>query len=251
MTETHTNAERVRALEEENAELRRQLKEKQEIDEDLYSYRIFVEARRKLFAWIAGAAVLLTAFGLYSLQDIVSEVRKRVDEKATDQVIDDIKERIYSEHEGRLKLALERQVVDLVKGQIPVILAKVEDTIRPEAPDAEVPPVVTVSSPDKILQSASSAGLYYVVAGSSPVKQDLERELRRVKDEVGSEFAALFPNVEIYPPLGRNTNYALVVDGNLSRTRAAELKQLAIREGFRDDTFLWKADKVTFTTAAK
>ncbi len=47
MNEEDTSPDRLRALEEENSDLRCQLNEKQVVDEDMYAYRIFVEARKK------------------------------------------------------------------------------------------------------------------------------------------------------------------------------------------------------------
>ena len=248
MNETNTSPERVRALEAENAELRRQLNDKQAVDEDLYAYRIFVEARRKLTVWITSAAVILAIFGIYSFNDMVNQVKSQVDKQGTDHVIEAIKERIYTEHEGKLKAQLEERIVDLVNGQTPVIVAKLEDSIRAERPTQAATPVTTVPSPGDEALPSRPEGLYYVVAGSSPEKKDLEREKKRVRDEVGREFDQLFPNVQIYPPLGRNTNFALVVDGNLPQAEAEKLRQLAIQEGFRSDTFLWKASKVSFKT---
>ena len=252
MNETDANSERLRALEDENKALRRQLEEKPEVDEDLYSYRIFVEARKKLFAWIAGAALLLTAFGVYSLKDIVDEVRSRVDAKATEQVMEEIKDRIYEEHKDKLLVSLERELTKQVQGQIPSLLAQLEDRVQTERADIATLAYGEDARPMiEAYQQARADQRYYVIAGSSPVELDLERELRSVRDEVGDEFDDLFPNVKIYPPLGRNTNYALVIDGNLSREDATDLKQRAMKDGFRDDTFLWNADNVNFKVTTK
>jgi len=246
MNEREASTEQLRVLEEENAELRRQLKEKQGIDEDLYSYRIFLEARKKLFAWIGGAAVLLTAFGIYSLQDIVKKVREKVDDKVLEQIVTGV--------EADLKLQSERQVTKLAVGQVDVLLArleeKLEDDFRAARPIVAANPADTIPVVAEEYRPVDAGELYYVVAGSSPVIKDLERELANVKRKVGSEFDGLFPNVQIQPPLGGNTNYALVIDGNLTRAAASELKRQAIEEGFRDDTFLWKAKKVNFKTTS-
>jgi len=46
-SEKRSNAERLAALEKENEELRKQLSQMGGREEDMYSYRIFVEARKK------------------------------------------------------------------------------------------------------------------------------------------------------------------------------------------------------------
>ena len=51
-SEKRSNAERLAALEKENEELRKQLSQVGGSEEDMYSYRIFVEARKKFLTWI-------------------------------------------------------------------------------------------------------------------------------------------------------------------------------------------------------
>ena len=63
---------------------------------------------------------------------MVNKVKCQADERRTDHVIEAIKERIYNEHEGKLKAQLEERIADLVIGQTPVIVAKLEDSIRAE-----------------------------------------------------------------------------------------------------------------------
>ncbi len=181
---------------------------------------------------------------------MVNQVKAQVDKVGTNHVIEEIKTRIYEEQEQNLKKALEDRVVELVEGQTPVIVAKLKDSIQSESAVVVASPADTVPSTGEEVRPPRADGLYYVVAGSSPVKKDLEREWDSVKNKVGREFEDLFPNVAIYPPLGRNTNFALVVDGNLPRAEAAELKQRAMEYGFRDDTFLWNANAVNFKTTS-
>jgi hypothetical protein len=113
MNEADASPERLRALEEENQELRRQLKERPEFDEDLYSYRIFVEARKKLIAWMGVAAILLTIFGIYSWNDVVRKVQAQLEEKGTENVIEDVTTRFISEHRGAIEEAVLASLEDM------------------------------------------------------------------------------------------------------------------------------------------
>ena len=260
MNETDEKSERLRALEKENHALRQQLEERPEVDEDLYAYRIFVEARRKLVVWIGGAAVLLTIFGIYSWNDVVRQVQDQLKEKGTEEVIKDVTTRFVDEHRGAIEesvlASLEEELINQVQGKVSEIVARVEDGVRTEidAVRTEIAAAVETADagarpPKEVFEQVRAGRRYFVIAGSSPRELDLTGELRRVRNLVGGDFDNLFPGVQVYPPYGNNTNYALVIGAGLSFEDANTLKQSAIKHGFRKDTFLWKAESASFAIA--
>jgi len=281
-------ADQVQQLQRENEQLREQLAKQPAVDEDLYSYRIFMEARKKLITWLAGALVLLTAFGLYSLKEVVDTIRAKAEAKGVDSIVAEVTKSIEEEVKSdvaevtkslideveaemykRLEQVEENMEVQL-NGVIPEMVARVESSvteqlvsrmrerpvqIRP-AQTIEIGPADGEAARQEILpavygaadpQAGTPLGTYYVIAGSSPRRSDLDSELSNVKGSVGETFDTEFPMAGVYPPLGNNINHALVVGANLGYNEALELKNKAIEYGFRDDTFLWNSKKVSFS----
>ncbi|MDD9990223.1 MAG: hypothetical protein OXP75_00325 [Rhodospirillales bacterium] len=67
-TDSNTDAERIRQLEDENVELRTQLKEYGKTQEELWSHKIYSEARKSFVTWLkisSGPFVALIALGGY------------------------------------------------------------------------------------------------------------------------------------------------------------------------------------------
>ena len=228
-------AEQIEQLRRENEHLRQLLAEQPQINEESYSYRIFSEARKKLLAWAAGALVLVTAFGLYSINDVIKSIRESAQkgglQVAIDQAVEDLKPELRTSLEKQLKEDLRKELPEIVTALTPELSARI---------DSELAQTQTQTQAQST-NTEGRTGSYYVIAGSSPVRQDLENELGRVRREVGSEFDELFPNAAIYPPLGKNINYALIVSADLSYPDALEMRQRALERGFRPDTFLWNA----------
>jgi hypothetical protein len=251
------NSGRLQSLEKENEELRKQLKEQVLSGDDAHSYRIFIEARKKLLGWLAGAVLFLTAFGFYSWNDVVNQIKDDMEEAGTENIIKDIRDQFVNEHREeiinritkKIMPDLEKRVNNDAAGLIPELVARVEDVLRteylsiPERIDAGIPPQPNTAEHS---EPSYKQKTYFVIAGSSPRREDLVEERKRVKDEAGGKYDELFPDVGIYPPFGSNINYALVIGLDLPYTEAVELKNKAISMGFRKDTFLWSADKAYF-----
>jgi hypothetical protein len=275
-------ADQVQQLQRENEQLRLQLAKQPAVDEDLYSYRIFMEARKKLITWLAGALVLLTAFGLYSLKEVVDTIRAKAEAKGVDSIVAEvtksIEEEVKSDVAEVTKSLIDEVEADMYKkleqveenmgvqlnGVIPEMVARVESSVKEQlsrslqeqlrretgvlAEGVTAQPVAEQSTEASAVgsQASISQGTYYVIAGSSPRRADLEGELRRVEERVGGSFETMFPLAAIYEPLGNNINYALVVGANLQYDAALELKRRALENGFRSDTFLWNSETVSF-----
>jgi hypothetical protein len=89
----------------------------------------------------------------------------------------------------------------------------------------------TPSAFAKALEKSYADEHYFVIAGSSPLRQDLEGELSRVQAVLGSQFTRLFPLAKICPPTEGNRNYALVIGEDLSFDDAKKRQALAVDMG--------------------
>lgn len=242
--EKRSNTERLETLEKENEELRKQLSQMTGKEEDMYSYRIFVEARKKFLTWIGVVIIIITAFGVVSLTNIVQTIKSKIEERGVENIVEQITEDFEEEHQPDI-------VNETIARLMPSIEARVDEAVREELlAGIEKSQMVESESQEnafvKALEESYEKERYFVIAGSSPSYKDLEEELIHVKDQIGDPFDELFPNVDIYPPYEGNRNYALVIGADLPFSEAKELQQRAIEEGFRNDTFLWRSSRAYF-----
>lgn len=243
-SERRSNSERLVALEKENEELRRQLSLLAGKEEDVFTYRIFTEARKKFLTWIGVMIFIITAFGIVSVTNIVQTIKGKIEERGVENIVTEIKEDFEERHQvdivnetiARLMPTIEARVEEAVRSEL---LASIEKAQK-EAPGSQEVAFV------EALEKSYEKERYFVIAGSSPRPKDLEEELFRVKNRIGDRFDELFPDVKIYPPLKGNRNYALVIGAYLPFSAAKELQQRATKMGFREDTFLWRASRVYF-----
>lgn len=59
------------------------------------------------------AAILLTIFGIYSWNDVVRKVQAQLEEKGTENVIEDVTTRFISEHRGAIEEAVLASLEDM------------------------------------------------------------------------------------------------------------------------------------------
>jgi hypothetical protein len=250
-------------LREENERLQQQLdkltaelEHTRKVERDLWSHEIYLAARKKMLAGLLAIIGVLSALGLLT----VWEFYTKLEDYATDQAITQI--------QGQLKDTLP----EIIEAEMPAIVDRELEIVRVEAREAAR---ATVSeAQEEITRSAESARMsvaqtaiqaqvpevppedinsterFYVIAGSSPLEQDLESELARVEQLAAGDgrrpVDEAFPDLQIAPPNRSSRNFALVIGGPLPRDAAQELKNEAIEYGFRSDTFLWPDDRVYF-----
>ena len=239
-----SDAERLSALEKENQELRSRLSNMGAKEEDLYSYRLFVEARKKLLAWIGVVVLVITAFGVVSVTNITQTIKERIEERGVENIVAQITQDFEDKHQPEI-------VNETIARLMPTIEGRVEEAVRGELlagferaqKDASVPQDVAFV---QAIEKSYEEERYFVIAGSSPRPKDLEEELIRVRDRIGDHFSELFPGVDILPPVKGNRNYALVIGADLPFAEAKELQQRARETGFREDTFLWRSSRAYF-----
>lgn len=243
-SEKRSNAERLEALEKENEELRKQLSQIGGKEEDMYSYRIFVEARKKFLTWIGVVIFIITAFGVVSVTNIIQTIKDKIEERGVENIVEQITQDFEEKHQPDI-------VNETIARLMPTIEARVDEAVREDLL-AGIEKVQSEPSGSQevafiqALEKSYDEERYFVIAGSSPRPKDLEEELSRVKNEVGDRFDVLFPNVNIYPPFKGNRNYALVIGADLPFSKAKEVQHRAIEMGFREDTFLWRSSRAYF-----
>ncbi|GAB4306476.1 MAG: hypothetical protein Fur0025_48480 [Oscillatoriaceae cyanobacterium] len=85
---------------------------------------------------------------------------------------------------------------------------------------------------------------YYVIAGSSEYRDNLKSEPKRA---AGNEYYHSFPNIKICASKTEGNKYYLVVGSELSKSDAEALKQQAINNNFRSDTYISPSNEIPFT----
>lgn len=91
---------------------------------------------------------------------------------------------------------------------------------------------------------------YFVVAGTSPKKSDLESELGRVKklriNDSLFDDKGRYSETKICPPKEGNRFFALVIAKNKTLPDASEIVEQAKKDGFRQDTYPLPSNKAFF-----
>ncbi len=242
-------SDRLKDLKKENEELKKILQAREIKEEEMQSYRIFYDARKKFMAWIGVILFIITAFGVISVASIIHNVKTEIEKRLENGIIEEIK--------GDFKERHEAEIVEDIKTSLTLnIQSEAEEAMREERKDflanlktAQVKsPSAEQRSFVKAYEKSFGEERYFVIAGSSPRRGDLESELQRVRKEIGDEFNKKFPNAGIYPPAKGNKNFALVLGTSLPYDEAKTLQKDAITMGFRQDTFLWKASRAFFSS---
>lgn len=244
-----TDSERLARLEKENEELRRRLEAKAPKDDDVQSYRIFIEARKKFLAWVGVVIFIISAFGFVSVSSIVSSLKDKIEERGVEGIVAEIKEDFEKKYQGII-------VDETISRLLPTIEGRVEQVVREELLSGVKRAQKGVTDPDQVdfaeaIEESYRDERYFVVAGTSPRHRDLVEELNRVRDQLGEEFDRLFPGVRICPPSKGNRHYAIVIGFDMPFNDAQGLREQAVRMGFREDTFLGKTSRAFFECEKK
>lgn len=85
---------------------------------------------------------------------------------------------------------------------------------------------------------------YYVIAGSSEYRDNLKNEPKRA---AGNEYYHSFPSIKICASKIEGNTYYLVLGSELSESDAKALKQQAINNNFRSDTYISPSNEIPFT----
>ena len=278
--------EKITELEKENAafkleieNLKEEARRTEKIRQDLWSHEIYLNARKKMFAGVALLIAILGGLGLYTLYEfyqrmttyLEKEAKTQLTEKLGDKIdeflpdiVKDAKHDLTETLNVTIKPALEKEIKESVENiredaltlarneinkETQQAISNVRTTItttalgtEAETRDTQKSAATEPDSPD------TSTNMYFVIAGSSPVRDDLssERERVRMRAEHAGKNMEEFPETKIYPPYGSNRNYALIVGGPLPLEKTRELRQHAIEYVFRDDSFVWSAERRYF-----
>lgn len=92
--------------------------------------------------------------------------------------------------------------------------------------------------------SNSTKQKFYVIAGESNYLDNLKKEPIRA---AGSQVYQSFPNIKICSSKVEQNKYYLVIDSGLSQSEAEAIKQQAITNNFRQDTYIQPEQEAFFT----
>ncbi|MBC6479437.1 MAG: hypothetical protein GDA56_18340 [Hormoscilla sp. GM7CHS1pb] len=260
--------EELRILKEENSRLRKQIKELDTLEE-LLVYRVTDRSQKNVLALAIAIATILsglfTAFGLLGIEKLFN----------SDEIKEEIVKAVNSSHEIKEYLLdsdeiregiIDKAVQEIIKTRLQTdeiakrvsssaILAEQQQLkIEGEVEKQLVRAAERVRKKDRklaeALQPSTSDSLYFVVAGASPIRGDLENELERVKSGNASLFApgGRYAETKICrPKIGKsNPFYALVIAQNLTLPKTLDVISQAKQTGFRYDTYPLRSDKAFF-----
>lgn len=243
----------VRALRHEIEALRRDRRETE-------TFRVFFEARRKFLNWIAAGVVVITVFGVVSVNSVIESIRQEIERRGTDGIVRGVADKLETEYRTDLETELADLKTDLragletkleesrtrieseIKASLePRLLAEIQGGVREELLARVAPAAADIGQRELAsrIEDSYLTERYLVVVGSSPNRPDLEREIERLRRQIDG-FETAFPDVRIYPPKpGRRTPYHGIVAGRcLDLNDAQALLDRAVRAGFRSDSFI-------------
>ena len=217
----------------EIALLREKVRKLEADQEDTTTHRIYVEARRRLLAFVSVGVIVVTAFGLVSVSKLIDSIEKQVQDRGVESIIGEIKTDFSREHTGTIietiraesSERLEQVIYTLIRDELNSRLAEAAEVTGEKALASEI-------------RRSYEGDRYLVIGGSSVKRIDLERELTRVKNGFGDEFLNKFAQARIYPPKSGKRHYALVISHGLSHAEAQEVLKDAIDAGFRSDSYV-------------
>ena len=280
-TANSPNLEKITSLEQENAELRQELKT---LTEEIYPYRLYVEARNKLSGLMVGLVTVVGLFGFVSVQSLVQEIEQHIKDKEIENIRQEVRNNLILDAGFREKISTDtREAIkqEVLKDQVlkdriarevittlnqdqifqdkvakatidnPRIQSLIEESVRasllPVAAKAQQ--AATTENESQFAQALTQSyedKRYFVIAASSTRAKDVQNELSRVQKLVGESFNEQFSNAKICPPKAGNSRHALVLGSNLSFSEAEALKKKAIANKFQSDTYVLPANKISF-----
>lgn len=260
----HTLQIKLARLEDKSREIENQIQNLENIGE-LQAYRIFEDARDKMMRWVGVAVAVLTLFGLAELNSIKQEIRakvadlgtKRLVAEAVDEQLPMISQRVTNDilrDRDRIVTDIEKQISGTL---LPQVQSKVELSIADELKrlSAAIHQQVESASSSRDVTLVASAidstlrsDRYFVVAGSSPERGDVQAELKRVQEHIGDRalLQQRYPGLQVCGPKPGNRYSALVIGTDKTLAEARSLAQQAVRDGFQTDTYPLRMDKAFF-----
>ena len=245
------------ALETENTNLKSQMDRLSDDANTNQVNELYTAAKKKMYSWIAGLSVVFTLFGFVSISNIIEDIEAKFIAKGEEAIYTEITKKFIKDYEqSMIKMIIER-VEPRIKNNIDRVEADFKD-INAEFVKGEVERNVrelltqtfknveqneSSSSTDYLaaVEKTYEKNTYWVIAASSVRRADVVNELERVRNKVGPQFKTLFPQADITDPFFGTSHYPLVIGANLPFQKATALRIRAIKAGFRNDTFLWKA----------
>ena len=235
-------SEELEKLKKENEELKERLKSFESTKEELFAHKIFIESRKKFLQWTSVVLVLVTAFGFISAKALIDTIRDEIKEQGTEKIIEEIKIDFIKAHRDEIRQGIVKELIPYISGQIDEALR--EEMIK------RFKGIEKVQLTNRNIDNFSNAVIesfeedrYMVIGGSSPRRIDLEYLIEDVKGKIGiSSYKDLFPNTKIQKSRKHNSLFLVIIQDSLTFTEAQRVRDIAVENGFRDDTFLRKSN---------
>lgn len=114
------------SLKKENAELKSKLSEYKLVEEEMLSYKLYVNARKQMIAWVSVVGVALSIFGYASINSLLSTSKEKVD-TVIDEKIKTIAEEVAIAAKNKLRLVTDAQIAEMLEQELEDRVAKIVD----------------------------------------------------------------------------------------------------------------------------
>ena len=226
------NGEEDKGIQNKNPKLDKSLKTSEEEMEDLFAYRIYTKARN-WFLWSVGFLLLvLTVFGLVSLNTTINEIKSRIEIESIAEFKGKITGIIKDDFENKYFEAMKEEIKQEYATKVILDISNALEIVKENAPESNK------KGYEQAIKEINAGKKYKIIGGSNIKREILEKEINRIKKEQGERFATLFPNADIYLIEKKNKCYAIVLAGDLNYDTAVNLRDKAISLGFRRDTYI-------------
>ena len=238
--------DQLNALREENERLKRGLEESESMRE-FHAFQIYEKARNYFWTFIGFVTIVFVIFGVFSFKGLINRLEEVVlSEKNISKINSNLQEKVQDDVANQASANVSEDVQVVL---MPVILSKVEQAIANALKEEEKS--ATSSESKELYQAIQKAlvseGKFVVIAGSSPRRENLNSELSRVQGLIGRQkLESDYPGLTICKPKAGNRNYAIVLISENTLDAAKKVREQAIIDGFRFDTYVLSIERVFF-----
>ena len=219
---------RVFDLENENKDLRKQIDELREEDEEVVSYRLFIKAREHFLKWLNIITLGLASIGILTIAGLAWGVFLRLESKI--QQVDTKRIEEYLQ-----QLSSEKLDAEIAQYSQSTLRSTIESEVKAQVAQA-------LGKPEP---------MFFVVAGSSRSSAELDSEYRRAKRISGNAFGVAEFDVKICEPAQEGGNYALIIGSKVQLSEAERIVQQAVADNFRATNTFPISESTAFFNASK
>lgn len=227
---------KLHELEIENKILKEKISKVEKYEDELQSLKIYVWARKKLLLFITASTVILTAFGIISIDNIKKLILEKIDKRGIDHITNKISNTFVEKNKEEITIKILEDMSSYIKGETDTKV-KLELQERINKALLAMKKNKNIKFSEAIIQSYDNEK-YIVITSSSTDSMELVQQLKKMNEKYGITFKKEFPNAYVRSPKNNNPYYGLTLDKTLSYQEAVQLREKAINLGLNPGTYI-------------